>query len=391
TIPSVSDGGVSNQVVATGLPVYPGSIPGTPAPVSDRSGNGTGAPGTSNHEPTALKVKSSLAASGLSITKTTPRGVVQRGDVVPFTLTIKNTNPFVSGQLNILDSLPQGFLYAKDSASLNGAPATVTVAGNVVIWKNVAVPPLRTVTATLSAVVMTGAAPGEHVNHASIRDPHSNGLMAPEATATVLILPEAVFDCADVIGKVFDDVNRDGYQNEGEKGIPATRIAGVDGSIITTDPYGRYHVPCAMLPKSRGSNFILKLDTRSLPTGYRVTTENPRVVRVTPGKMTELNFGAAITQVVRIDLNERAFIQGQDGSVTLSPELRAGIGKLLPIIAVQAANVRLIFHVPQQADATAVQHARALMKRVVAEIREGWKSAGQVKLTIEEIVTRQDH
>jgi hypothetical protein len=99
----------------------------------------------------------------------------------------------------------------------------------------------------------------------------------------------------------------------GEPGIPAVRLAGVDGTIITTDEFGRFHVPCAMLPDDRGSNFILKLDTRSLPTGYRMTTENPRVVRLTPGKMTEMNFGATLTRVVRVDLNARAFVGGEEG------------------------------------------------------------------------------
>ena len=381
TIPTVSDGGVSNQVNATGLPVYPAGIPGTPSPISELSGNNASTP---NHDPTVLRVDPSMAAVGLSITKTTPRGVVQRGNVVPYTLTVKNVNPFVSGRLNIVDALPPGLRYVPGSATLNGAAATVSVSGAVVIWRDVAVPPLTTVTATLSARVLTGAAPGEHVNRATIRDPSTNGLMAPQATATVRILPEAVFDCGDVIGKVFDDVNRDGYQNQGEAGIPAARLAGVDGTLITTDQYGRFHVPCAMLPQSRGSNFILKLDTRSLPTGYRVTTENPRVVRLTPGKMTEMNFGAAITHVARIDLNPRAFVTGADGKAALSPALKAGIAKLLPRIAAEAANIRLAYHLPPKAGDADLRRGRALMKLVKDDIRKRWKDVGQVKLTIEQ-------
>ena len=78
----------------------------------------------------------------------------------------------------------------------------------------------------------------------------------------------------------------------GEPGLPHVRLVTVNGTIITTDDYGRYHVPCAELPAGIGSNFTLKLDERSLPTGYRVTTENPRVVRLTAGGVTKLNFGA---------------------------------------------------------------------------------------------------
>ncbi|MDZ7824322.1 MAG: hypothetical protein U5K75_09995 [Ahrensia sp.] len=79
--------------------------------------------------------------------------------------------------------------------------------------------------------------------------------------------------------------------------------------MITTDQYGRYSVPCAALPdKASGSNFILKLNTRTLPTGYRITTENPRVVRLTRGKLTKLNFGASISRVVDITLTNDAFL-----------------------------------------------------------------------------------
>jgi hypothetical protein len=89
--------------------------------------------------------------------------------------------------------------------------------------------------------------------------------------------------------KVLYDVNRDGYQNPPqnaviEYGILGVKVTGVDGKVITTDEHGRFHEACAMLPKDRSSNFFLKLNTQTLPAGYRVTTENPRVVRLTPGK-----------------------------------------------------------------------------------------------------------
>jgi len=59
--------------------------------------------------------------------------------------------------------------------------------------------------------------------------------------------------------------------------------------------------------EDRGSNFILKLDERSLPSGYRMTTENPRVQRATRGKMIRFNFGATIHRVVRIDIADGVF------------------------------------------------------------------------------------
>ncbi len=50
----------------------------------------------------------------------------------------------------------------------------------------------------------------------------------------------------------------------------------------------------------------MKLDERTLPSGYRITTENPRSVRLTRGKMTKLNFGVAIHRVVRVEVSSDA-------------------------------------------------------------------------------------
>ena len=72
------------------------------------------------------------------------------------------------------------------------------------------------------------------------------------------VTPDPTFDCAGVIGKVFDDKNRNGYQDKGELGLANVRLATVRGLLVTTDKYGRYHVACADVPNpDRGSNFIM--------------------------------------------------------------------------------------------------------------------------------------
>jgi large repetitive protein len=103
-----------------------------------------------------------------------------------------------------------------------------------------------------------------------------------------------VFDCSELLGKVFEDADRDGYQDENEPGVPGVRLVTVNGQLITTDAFGRYHIACAAVPDARiGSNFVLKLDSRTLPLGWDVTTDNPRSIRLTRGKFGELNFGVA--------------------------------------------------------------------------------------------------
>ena len=78
------------------------------------------------------------------------------------------------------------------------------------------------------------------------------------------IIPDPDFDCTDILGKVFDDRNVNGIQDKGEPGLPGVRLVTVRGLLVTTDSFGRYHITCPMIAnEDRGSNFILKLDTRN--------------------------------------------------------------------------------------------------------------------------------
>ena len=353
----------------------------TTATVLAEAPGGTGLPpvpvmatATGTVEPMALPM-----SRPLTLDVTTPRGIVSRGAAVPHTLTLSNSDATYSATFVLQDVLPHGFLYVPGSARIYGVPATVTVQGGVVTWPAAQVPLQGRAVATLAARVLTGVPAGGFVNRArALNLAQTEGSAAPavavsagladggdvaaavaaEGAATVRILPEPVFECGDVIGKVFDDADSDGLPGRGEPGLPAIRIAGVDGTVITTDAFGRFHVPCAMLPPGRGASFILKLDAVSLPEGCRLTTVNPRVVRLTPGKMSELNFGAARLQVVRLDLNAHAFPQG-DGGPGLSPALEAGLDGLLQQIADAPVALRLAFHLPANAGEAEVAQARA--------------------------------
>ncbi|WP_417255079.1 SdrD B-like domain-containing protein [Celeribacter sp.] len=417
TIDAVDAGGLWNQITATATPEYPPEFTDPPEEVSDVSDDGDDNDGNTEDDPTEYPLEPLLYDSGLVLTKTTSRNVVERGSAVPYTITVTNENPRTSGTMDLMDVLPSDFVYIDGSATWDGEPIDVVVQGKVVTWPSITVPPLTTIEATLSARVLTSADVGDHVNRARLRDSETLEPLSPEATATVTILPEPVFDCGDVYGKVFNDLNRDGYQNGPisriidedaifsgkysgkadapaeiereivENGIPAVRLTGVDGTVITTDQYGRFHVPCAMLPEDRGSNFILKLDTRSLPTGYRLTTENPRVVRLTPGKMTELNFGAALTRVVRVDLNAQGFVQSGSG-LRMKAELSQALSALVDQIAGEPVHLRIAYHLGDGAGNAEKRLARQSMRQVERELRKLWKDPGRVKLTIEKTIVR---
>src|SRR5690606_37237515 len=146
-------------------------------PVSDLSDNDVDTDGNTVDDPTVYPIARSMEPSGLTVSKTASRVIVERGSVVPYTITITNENVVVSGELDIVDILPPGFLYQPDSATLEGVAFDVVVNGRVVTWPRVRVPPLTTITATLAVRVPTGADVGDHVNTAQIRNPDTGELM----------------------------------------------------------------------------------------------------------------------------------------------------------------------------------------------------------------------
>jgi hypothetical protein len=156
------------------------------------------------------------------------------------------------------------------------------------------------------------------------------------------------------------------------------RVATVKGLLVTTDKFGRFHVACADIPdKIIGSNFLMKLDTRTLPSGYRITTENPRDVRLTRGKVTKLNFGAAITRIVKLDLNGKVF---DEGTLELSEKWHGALGKLIENLAKEPSTLRMSYYLDGDEQRLASKRLAAVQRR----IEELWSEKGdRYKIMIE--------
>ena len=75
-----------------------------------------------------------------------------------------------------------------------------------------------------------------------------------------------------------------------EDGIPGIRLITVEGLVIETDEFGRYHVPDEWVTRTSGKNFIVKVDEDSIPQGMKVISENPRVRRITANGLNKFNF-----------------------------------------------------------------------------------------------------
>ena len=316
--------------------------------------------------------------AALAITKTASLVNVSRGDLVPYTITVTNVFGVHLYDVGIVDRFPAGFKYMKGSARLEGAPVEPQVNGRELVWDGLEIPVNARQTLQLLLVVGAGVAEGEYVNRALVRNSMTGAPISGEATATVRVVPDPTFDCTDVIGKVFDDRNRNGRQDEGEEGLAGVRVVTARGLIATTDEHGRFHITCAAVPdEDRGSNFILKLDERSLPSGYRLTTENPRVQRATRGKMMRFNFGATIHRVVRLDVADGVF---EPDGTALRLQWSPRLEQLVDELKKSSSVLRLSYLAEVEREGLVRDRLNALKK----EITRQWnRSGGDYPLTIE--------
>jgi hypothetical protein len=82
-----------------------------------------------------------------------------------------------------------------------------------------------------------------------------------------------------------------------ERGLPGVRIGTVEGLLVETDAYGRFHLAGIDVSRiDRGRNFLMKVDTVTLPYGSVFTTDNPQLKRITQGLPTRFDFGVKIPE-----------------------------------------------------------------------------------------------
>ena len=321
-----------------------------------------------NHIP--IDPLSAPAPEATSIAKAALVSVARRGETVSWRITLSHAGPTPAGPVDVIDTLPAGFAYIDGSLLVDGAARDPDITGRSMVIRNLVINPGQPVVITLQTQIGAAVEPGEHVNEAVLADPATGAAIGVLARARIRIEVEPVFDCGDVIGTVFDDRNRNGYRDEGEAGLAGIRLATVRGTLITTDAFGRYSLPCAEVPDSAiGSNLLLKLDERSLPAGYRLTSENPRVMRMTAGKAIRMDFGAASRPMLAITLTAEAFQPGSDQPIG---PLASTIRQWPALMIEQDAGIAITYRAG--ADEQALARQRIAAVRTLLD--EAWRDSG---------------
>lgn len=367
-------GSPSDSVLATNLyceaqasefaptPAVPARSAGTDYHLLLRLDNSQ-SPGSSqlfnNHIPLDPRLDGAVA-----VTKTTPLMNVSRGELVPYVITVSNSFGADLRDVNIIDRFPAGFRYIEGSARFDNVAAEPAVAGRELTWSNLTLATDGQHTIKLLLAVGAGVNEGEFTNRAQAVNAITTNAMSEEASATVRLVPDPTFDCTDVSGKVFNDIDRNGYQDAEENGLPGVRVVTATGLAATTDNFGRYHITCAIVPNdSRGSNFMLKLDDRTLPSGFRLSTRPVQVQRATRGKALRMNFGASIYRVVGLDIADAVF---EPGSTEIRRQWLTRFDLLLEELRKGPAVLRLSYVADLEAEALVEERLDKLKQDILA-------------------------
>ncbi|MDQ8050858.1 OmpA family protein [Luteibacter sp.] len=130
-------------------------------------------------------------------------------------------------------------------------------------------------------------------------------------------------------------------RNQGvdERGIPGVRIASVEGLLMETDQFGRYHlVGIEGGAWGRGRNFVLKVDPVTLPPGSTFTTDNPLLRRITPGVPVRFDWGVHLPEAA-IEAGTQA-VEAVLGKVMFAPGGSSIAPKHLPAVERMVAQLR---------------------------------------------------
>ncbi len=221
------------------------------------------------------------------------------GDIITYTVSLRNVDEdrFPLNDLELVDYLPKGFRLVTGSLRQTDGISSqpLTSSSSSVDGIRVAIDGLEhNAETTIRYQTIVGASVnyGTYTNRAFVetRGNVDDSRRSNDATVSVRVVPDPLFDFSTVMGKVFNDENNNGRQDKGEKGIPHAQIITSGGALIRTDQYGRYH-----LPNMEAGRIVLRLQEKSLPQGSKILGHPMQIVDIRKGMPSFTNFAVQLS------------------------------------------------------------------------------------------------
>ena len=245
-----------------------------------------------------------LVQSGLTLQKEAKQKTVAPGELVAYTLTLKNNTESDLYSLQVRDNLPLGFKYMKGSVRIDGKAADDPDggAGSVLTFHVNSDPALKIgdeLTITYALKAGAGAVDSDGINRAiadAITFPTGIKVQSNLAQAQVSVMMTGVLsDRAILFGKVYVDSNCSNIQDKGEWPVGGVRLYMEDGTWVITDENGQY----SLMGLKPGSH-VIKVDPVTMPDGLTLkpldnrngADGNSRFVDLASGEMHRADFAA---------------------------------------------------------------------------------------------------
>lgn len=222
------------------------------------------------------------------------------GEVVTYRVEIRNTTDIEAIDVLAQDHMPANFKYLEGSALLSGEPTADPGGVRPLQFAIDSIPAFADgngngkadpgepgyMVLSYQAVIGSGVTPGIHANSIVVTDDCDSCFISNVAKTEVAVTIDPDFELSTIIGKVFEDENANGKQDENEFGVPGVMVALDNGTYALTDDYGRYHFPLV-----RPGHRMVKINLNSLSSTAVVTTGESEILWVSPGLMAKANFG----------------------------------------------------------------------------------------------------
>jgi uncharacterized repeat protein (TIGR01451 family) len=225
--------------------------------------------------------------NGASLTLTAGRVLAEKGDLVPLTAVIGV--PFGAAALpspQLLFKLSHGL--RPGDVRVGGVPQKPTEMNGQMVVTLPAVAAGSSLTVELRARVNFRAALGVETASATLQQ---DAMALAAANAQVRIIAEPEFDLGTIVGEVYRDENGNGVRDRGERPIEGALVVMDDGVQVVTDREGRYHL-AAIVPGERA----IKLAKHTLPPDSTFTTDETRIVPITPGILVKIDWGVRVPE-----------------------------------------------------------------------------------------------
>lgn len=266
--PFVNPGTYHLEVVPGGAYIFPSTVPDAslpPAYIVDTGSRGEPFTLALGMGPLNLDIPVDLPGGTLSITKTVDKPVASIGDLLRYTVTVRNTGAAPVAAATVMDVMPHGIIYVTGSTKINGvsAPDPASAGGTSLTWPAGVIAAGATVEITFAAAVGPDSRRGDGVNTAFAGGTAGGLPLAAVKASCKVDINEGVFTSkGTIIGKVFVDDDADGQQQVAEKGLPGVVLYMEDGTRVITGSDGKYNV----IGVTPGTH-VLKVDSASLPAG----------------------------------------------------------------------------------------------------------------------------